>query len=232
MAASEATPRKTAKRRIFIVDDHPVVREGIALVINGAPDLEVCGEAADAPETMQALETARPDAVLVDISLKGTDGLELIRDIHAAYPELPTLVLSAHRESDFAERSIRAGAKGYVMKEESSEVMLCAIREVLDGQIHLSEQMTPKLLARLLQPGGKNSQSPVDLLSDREFEVFQLVGQGIPPAQVAEKLRISHRTVLVYCEHIKKKLDLKNAFELHHAAFSYVHGQPKPESNT
>ena len=212
-------------KKIFIVDDHPVLRRGISLLINEEEDMTVCGEAETAQETLDALEEARPDLVLVDISLKGMNGLELVKSIKASSPNLPTLVLSAHDASRYAERALRAGARGYVMKEENIDVVVTAIRKVLEGEIYLSDNIMPKILSKLVNGKTKAGATPQDVLSDRELEVFEMIGQGSRTSEIAEQLHLSAKTIQVYREKIKKKLGLPDSVKLHQSAFQWFHNE-------
>jgi len=215
------------KTKIVIVDDHPIVRQGLAELINHEGDLVVCGQAEDAHQAMKAIKELKPDMVIVDISLKETSGMELIKDIKARYPNLAVLALSMHDESLYAERSLRAGAKGYIMKAEATENVVTAIRKVLCGQIYVSDRMAAKLIHKLV--GGKTEvgASAIDRLSDRELEVFRLIGQGYGTRQIGEKLHLSVKTIETYRAHIKEKLNLADAGELLQYAIRWVTSQNK-----
>jgi len=205
---------KRAKLKVVLVDDHPIVRQGLAQMISREPDMEVCGEAETAAEALKAIAACHPDVAIVDLSLKGTGGLELLKDIKVRFPKLPVLVLSMYDESMYAERALRAGAKGYMMKEEATEKVLAAIRGILGGKIYLSEAMASRLLHMAVggrTPGGV---SPTERLSDRELEVFQLIGQGYGNTDIARQLHLSPKTVETYRAHIKEKLGLSGATEL------------------
>ena len=203
-------PRKS---RILIIDDHPIVRERLGELINQEPDLIVCGEADDGRSAMEAIEKTLPDLALVDISLKDTYGIELVKDIKNQHPKLLTLVLSMHEESLYAERALRAGARGYITKQEASRKVIGAIRQVLGGGIYASEKMAGILLGRVAgQPKGDGS--PTDRLSDREMEIFQLLGSGLAVREIAKRLHISVKTVEAHRTHIKEKLDIKTSPEL------------------
>jgi DNA-binding NarL/FixJ family response regulator len=214
---------RKAKYRVLLVDDHPILRKGLAELINQEADLMVCGEAEEAPKAFEAVGVLNPDVALVDISLKGGNGLELIKNIKARYPDLPLLVLSMHDETLYAERALRAGSLGYIMKEEAIEKVLTAIRHVIAGEIFLSDRMKGRLLNQLVGGRIKHGSSSIDSLSDRELEVFRLIGEGRGTRQIAEELRLSVRTVEAYREYIKDKLNLKNGTELVQHAFQYVH---------
>ena len=210
-----------AKSKVFIVDDHPIMRDGIAQLVNQQPDLVVCGEASSAPEALDALARIEPELMLVDISLTGMDGIELIKIVRKRKPGLPMLVLSMHPEALYAERSVRAGAKGYVMKHASPGTLLEAMRRVLAGKLFLSPEMTEKLLEKAAGDGLAGDGSPVAVLSDREVEVFKLIGQGLKPQRISDNLHLSVKTVETYCSRIKQKLGLKDASELLQMAISW-----------
>ncbi len=200
---------------ILIVDDHPVVRMGMAQLIRQEPDLGPCVEADGIRPALEAIAESKPDIVVVDISLKGESGLELMKDIKARWPGLPMLVLSMHDESVYAERVLRAGASGYMMKQEATDRLVTAIRCVLSGRTYLSENMTEKLLYRFLsstRPG--TGAGSVGRLTDRELQVFELIGQGVRTQAIAERLHRSVKTVESHREHIKNKLGLKDADQL------------------
>jgi DNA-binding NarL/FixJ family response regulator len=202
------------KSRVFVVDDHPIVRQGLALLINRESDLMVCGEAEDAQTAVQTVATAKPDILVVDISLNGPDGLDLLKDIRTRYRELPVLILSMHDESIYAERALRAGAQGYIMKQEATEKVLVALRRILSLEIYVSERIANRMLQRYI--GGSNTGRPSSIsdLTDRELEVFRLIGEGHSTRQIAEELHISVKTVESYQAHIKEKLSLRSAREL------------------
>src|SRR5438270_7685439 len=210
------------KIRILLVDDHAVVRFGIAQLINRQPDLTVCGEEEDASHALAAIGTLKPDLVIADISLKDSSGLELMRNIKAQYSGLPVLVVSGHDESIYAEIAFRAGALGYLMKEEALEKVVTAIRRVLSGAIYVSDALAAKMLQRQVRGHTDINESPVRSLSDREMEVFQLIGQWKKTREIAEELHLSVKTIEYYREQIKRKLDLKSAGELTHYATSWV----------
>jgi DNA-binding NarL/FixJ family response regulator len=203
------------KRRVLIVDDHAVLREGLALVINLQPDLLVCGEAGNVAGGLQAVATMEPDIALVDLSLMGGSGLELVKDLKAQYPDVPTLVLSLHDEALYAERALRAGARGYIMKRAPIPTLLAAIRKVLDGEIYLSETMGSVVVRQAVgDQGSPTSGDPLGQLSDRELEVFQLLGEGHGTREIAEQLGLSMKTVSCYRQNIQTKLHLKDAAAL------------------
>jgi DNA-binding NarL/FixJ family response regulator len=223
MARHAARSPGRQKHRLLLVEDHPVTREGLAQLLNQQSDLQVCGQAGTAPEALTAAELLKPDLVLVDISLGGRSGIELIKDLAGRYPTLPILVLSTHDELLYAERSLRAGAKGYVMKHERTEQVMAAIRLVLRGGVYLSEPMRDRLLHQAARGPGFFQGSEVDQLSDRELEVFQLIGQGCTTARIAANLHLSVSTVETHRAHIKEKLKLANATELVRRAIEWVH---------
>jgi len=203
--------KQGAKYRIVIADDHPIVREWLAHLINREADLIVCGQAADAPQTLQAIQSVHPDLAIVDLSMDGNRGTDLIQDIKACDEELPVLVLTMHDESLYAERAIRAGARGYINKREGGENLKKAIRCVLEGGIYLSENAGGILLSQLASPEAAGSTSPLNLVSDRELVVFQLLGRGHGPSQIASELHLSVKTIEGYMERIKQKLGLSDA---------------------
>ncbi len=217
--------KKTPKRSVFIVDDHSIVRRGLKQLIDQEADLAVCGEAENGQAALEAIKKLAPDVALVDLSLDGESGLELIKDIKARYPKVLGLVLSMHDEAFYAERVLRAGAKGYIMKLQAPDLILKAIRRVLSGEIYLSDPMASKMLRKVA--GGEDPivGSPIERLSDRELEVFQLIGIGLGTRHIAERLSRSVKTVETYREHIKLKLDLKDATELTQAAIQWLQSQ-------
>jgi DNA-binding NarL/FixJ family response regulator len=202
------------KRTVLLVDDHPVVRQGLALLINREPDLAVCGDAEEASTALRRIEELKPDLIVVDISLKGPDGLDLLKDIRARDPNLPVLILSMLDELLYAERALRAGANGYIMKQEATERVLVAIRRILGGEVYVSDRMADRMLHRFVGGGQTSQRSPIAALTDRELEVFRLIGEGRGTRQIAEELHISVKTVESYQAHIKEKLCLKNSREL------------------
>jgi DNA-binding NarL/FixJ family response regulator len=198
----------------MIVDDHELVRKGLLEMIEREGDLTVCGEAADGPGAMSQLRTVEPDVVLADITLQQGDGLELVKQIQASYPKLRVLVVSMHDENLYAERAIRAGAMGFVSKNEPAEAIVEAIRTVLRGRVHVSERLADRLLQRMTTKAPTPEETPLDTLSDREIEVLNLLGEGLSTREVAERLHLSTKTIHTYREHLKKKLGLKSASEL------------------
>ena len=203
------------KYKVFIVDDHPIVREGLAQMIRREPDLTVCGEAEDAQNALQMIHTAKPDILIVDISLHGPDGLDLLKSVRAKDPTLPVLILSMHDECIYAERSLRAGANGYIMKQEATENVLVALRRILNREVYVSPQIANKMLQRFVSAGAVHGKhSPLSELSDRELEVLRLMGEGHSTRQIADALHLSVKTVESYQAHLKEKLALKNSREL------------------
>ena len=222
MAMEEQRRAERNKAKVLVVDDHPIVRQGLSQLINQQDDLAVCGEAEDIHQALEAIATAKPDIAIVDITLKNVDGIELIKNIRMRYGKLPVLVLSMHNESFYAERILRAGAKGYIMKQEATEKLIMAIRKVLNGEVYLSDKMLTALLQKLLQSPSKPGDSPIECLSDRELEVFRLIGQGLRTQGIADKLYMSKKTVESHRAHIKEKLKLKGAIELLQHATQWV----------
>lgn len=218
---AHATP-VAAKRRIFLVDDHPITRQGVMVLINQEPDLEVCGEADSAPKAFDLLQKSKADLAVVDISLKTTSGIELTKNLKVLLPDLPVLIMSMHDESLYAERALRAGAKGYVMKQEASDNILIAIRRILDGELYLSEKMKEKMLHRLVHNRKDEVVFSIDTLSDREMEVFQLIGNGFSTRQIATKLNLSVKTIDSYREHLKLKLHIEKGADLVRHAIQWV----------
>ena len=217
--SSSAAARKDV-RRILIVEDHPIMRSGLVQLISNEKDLLVVGQFEEAGSAFGSIEKLKPDVAIVDLSLKGSSGLELIKSIKAAYPKLLMLVLSMYDESVYAERVLRAGAAGYVMKQEATDRVLIALRKVLNGGIYLSERMSSKFMHQLVGGGIKttNGGSLIERLSDRELEVFGLIGEGRGTRQIAEQLHLSVKTVESHRAHIKEKLNLRSATELVHRA--------------
>jgi len=202
------------KTKIILVDDHPLVREWLTSLIHQQPDLIVCGEAETAPMALKLMASAKPEVAIVDISLKGGSGLELIKDIKISHPEVAVIVLSMHDERLYAERALRAGARGYIMKRETARNVIAAIRRVLEGKLYLSEKLSAWFAEKFVDGPASAFGSPVEQLSDRELEVFQLLGEGQETRQIAESLHLSMKTVQAYCSRIKEKLKLANATEL------------------
>lgn len=215
----------TARAQVLVVDDHPIVREGLMRVIDATSDLRICAHAESIPQALEAVEKAKPVMAIVDIALGGQNGIELIKDLKTRYPDLPVLVHSMYDESMYAERCLRAGAKGYVMKQEPPERLLQGARRVLRGEVFLSEAMTRQLLCRISNgPAGKGN-SPAELLSDRELEVFEFLGRGYRTKEIAEMLHLSEKTIQTYREHIKEKLGLRDAVTLVRRAVQWFESQ-------
>lgn len=223
VAPANPPVNRKPKTKVLLVDDHPILRTGLRRMIDQEADMQVCGEAEDGPKAFELCGTLTPDIAVIDISLKGSNGIELVKNLKARYPELPTLVLSMHDESLYAERALRAGSRGYIMKEEAIEQVLVAIRRALAGEIFLSEKMKSRMIQQMASGKGKVVSSPIEQLTDRELEVFRLIGEGHSTRQIAGQLHLSVRTVEAYREYIKGKLNLKNATELVQHAFHWVH---------
>jgi DNA-binding NarL/FixJ family response regulator len=222
MSKEKTTVPVGQKNKIFIVDDHPIVRKGLAQLINQEPDMVICGEAESAQSALELLKKIKPDLAIVDISLQGIDGIELIKKIKVRDANLPILVVSMHDESLFAERALRVGAKGYIMKQEAIEKMMEAIRRVIKGEVYVSERVSATIVKKFIDGKTESARSPVEVLSNRELEVFQLIGQGFGTRQIAQELNVSIKTVESYRANIKEKLNLKNATELLRHAVHWV----------
>lgn len=230
LAACQAS---TEKRKVLIVDDHPIVRQGIAQLINRESDLEVCCEAGDAEQAIEAIckcsgndsNCCATDIAIVDMSLPGLSGIELIKTLRVRYPDLPVLVISMHDESLYAERALRAGAKGYIMKQEATEKVLTAIRQILHGEIYISDKMRSKILQRIIDNRFEAPSSPVSRLSDKELEVLRLIGKGLRTSDIASELHRSVKTVEAHRANIKDKLSLKNATELVRFAVQWIESE-------
>jgi DNA-binding NarL/FixJ family response regulator len=211
-----------SKKTVLIVDDHPLVRDSLKRLINHEKDMVVCGEAENAQQAFEIIEDKPPSMAIIDITLKHSNGLELIRTIKAQNAELPVLVLSMHEESLYADRALRAGATGYITKHQPAEEILQAIRRVMRGEVYLSEKMTLGYLKGLISGGAKVMPQSVDRLTDRELEVLSLMGRGMSARDISKQLQLAPPTVDTYRARIKEKLDLKNAAELQHFAFRWV----------
>ena len=212
------------KLRILVVDDHPIVRQGLALMIDQEPDLEVCGEAEAADQALRALTRLQPDILVLDLSLPGNDGIGLLKTIRAAHPSLPILILSMHDESVYAERALRAGANGYIMKQEATERVLVALRRILKGEVYLSDRLADRMLRRAVgqpNPSRRPSRPELASLTDRELEVFELIGRGLGTREIARELELSVKTVESYQAHIKEKLSLPSARALMQRAIEW-----------
>ncbi|HUN54858.1 MAG TPA: response regulator transcription factor [Smithella sp.] len=228
MAANKTS--KTDKHRILIVDDHPIFRQGLAQLINQEDDLCVCGEAEDYQGAMKAVAELKPAMIIVDITLKDMSGIDLIKELRKLHKGITMLVISMHDESLYAERAFRAGAKGYIMKQEASESVVKAIRQVRQGGIYASHKMTDQILSRFVEGPGDIAESPLHTLTDREIEVFQLIGEGLSISEIGVRLHLSVKTIGTYRERIKEKLNLKNSTELLRYALNWV--EDKRESKT
>jgi len=206
--------------RILIVDDHPLVRTGLAQLIGDCPDLEVCGEAGDMAEALDQVDALHPDLAIIDLSLAGGSGLDLIERVKSRNPDMRMLVASMHDETLYAERVLAAGARGYINKQEAQERIILAIRRVLGGKVYLSERMTERMLSGMVDASG--DKRDIDSLSNRELQVFELIGQGVPTGRIAEQLNLSTKTIETHQAHIKKKLGLDSAHELTQRAIRWV----------
>ncbi|MHB0946892.1 MAG: response regulator transcription factor [Sedimentisphaerales bacterium] len=202
------------KTRILIVDDHPVIREGLIAIINHERDMNVCGQADDAYAAQKAVGELKPDVVVTDISLKNSDGIELTKNIKTTHPGLPVIILSVHDESLYAERALLAGAKAYLMKDKVSENIIKAIRTVLSGEIYVSDAILKKFLHKIAGDKAGKVKTPIESLSDREFEIFRLIGEGVKASQMAKQLHLSVKTIETYRSRIKEKLNLSDASQL------------------
>jgi len=211
---AKTSPKLERKRRVFLVDDHPVLRQGLGRLINDQPDLEMCGEAESPLDALRLLAAAKPDVAIVDLTLKGGDGLELCKQIRDRFSTLAVLVVSMHDEALYAERALKAGARGYVMKQEPQETVMAALRTVARGDVYLSPKMSAKLLLNFSGAKSDSDIPPLERLTDRELEIFRLIGEGQSVRTIAEKLFLSTKTVEAHKEHIKQKLNLKSSNEL------------------
>lgn len=211
-----------AKSRIFIVDDHAMFREGLRQLLDHEPDLVVCGDAPSAEAALEGIRQAKPDLVVVDISLAGSSGIDLIKSLKTVDEDLPILVVSMHDESLYAERSMRAGAMGYVMKQEPSKTVKSAIRKVLGGDIYLSDRMSSSVITRFMRGSAEAAPSPLETLSDRELEVFRMLGLGKGPRQIAEEMEVAVPTINSFRNRIKEKLGLKSSTEVMLHAIQWV----------
>ena len=220
--SSGLTRGQRKKYKVLLVDDHPIIRHGVAALIQSEADLEVCAEADTPHGALEAVAQHKPDVVLADLSFEGLSGIELIKDFKVRHPNLPVLILSMHDESFYAERVLRAGAMGYIMKQEASEQVVNALRRVLSGQIYLSQKMCTRLLNSVFDNKATDRESPIETLSDRELEVFELIGQGLATRQIAQKLHLSVKTIESHRAHVKSKLGLKTSTELVQAAIRWI----------
>ena len=215
----------TVRKRILILDDHPITRYGVTQLINHEPDLLVCGEAESAQQALAAIKAAPPDLVLADITMPGRSGLEFIKDMQAQHPDVDVLVMSMHDENIYAERVLRAGGRGYIMKNEGGEKLLEAIRQVLQGQVYVSQRMSAALLEGFTPRRAGGGEATPGALSDREFEVFQLIGQGLSARQIGQRLNLSVKTVATHRQHIKQKLKVQTGPELMRLAVRWAAAQ-------
>jgi DNA-binding NarL/FixJ family response regulator len=223
VSKAKPAPRAEKAKRIVIVDDHPLFRKGLEQLINSSDDaFHICGEAGDAAEGISVIRKLKPDLAIVDLSLPGANGIELVKNIRAEFQKLPVLILSMHDESLYALRALRAGAQGYVMKQEALENVIVAIREVLAGRPYLSSDMSAKLITNFAS--GTNETNPTDRLSDRELEILELIGKGRDVREIAKALYISAKTVETHRAHIKEKLNLKNARQVTRFAMQWLEG--------
>ena len=217
--------KKPGPKKILVIEDHPIMRSGLAELIGRESDLMLCGEADDADKALKAIEKLKPDIALVDITLKDSSGIDLIKDIKIRWPKLPVLVLSMHEEFVYAERVLRAGARGYVTKTGASATVIAAVRQVLSGGVYLSESIISKVLHKMVGAGNDLGTFPIDRLSDREFEVFDLIGQGLEMRQIAQKLHLSVKTIDTHRDHMKRKLNLGSATELLKYAVQWIQSE-------
>jgi DNA-binding NarL/FixJ family response regulator len=220
---------KLSSTRIVLVDDHDLVRQGLVALFDDVPDMEVCGQAGEYGEALDLVQKELPDVAVVDITIKGGSGLELIKQIDTRFPSVKILALSMHDEMLFAERVLRAGAEGYLNKGEPGDKVIEALREIVGGRIYLSSEVTDKILQRVVVGGDAETQSLVDSLSDRELEVLELIGRGMTTRQIAENLNLSKKTVDTYRDHLKRKLQLKTANELIRYAVAWTLGRQQDQ---
>ena len=222
---SQDANSSSQKSRVFLVDDHTMFREGLRQLIEREPDLMVCGDAADAGSALEAIQSSNPDLVVVDISLGGTSGIDLIKAIKKEHEDLPLLVVSMHDESLYAERALRAGAMGFVMKHEPSKTVKAAIRKVLGGDMYLSEKMALSMVGKFMHGSNETPESPLEALSDRELEVFRMLGQGKAVRIIAEEMNVTIPTINSFRNRIKEKLRLKTSTEVMLRAIQWVQDQ-------
>lgn len=222
LAPSPAPATQRQKTRVLIVEDHPVTRHGLKALINQQLNLEVCGEADSAPAALDILDRSKPDLAIVDVSLKSTSGIELTKEIKSRAPQVMVLVVSMHDEALYAERALRAGAMGYVMKQEAGEKVVTAIQHLLRGELYLSGNMAERMLHRFVNKKSDGMVFAIDTLSDREMEVFQLIGTGFSTRQIADKLKLSSKTIDSYREHLKLKLGLATGADLMRHAIQWA----------
>lgn len=227
-AKADPAEAEPGKKKIFIVDDHAMFRDGLRRLVDTEADLRVCGDAADGADALQKIAQTQPDLVIVDLSLEGTSGIDLIKAIKRDFEDMPILVVSMHAESLYGDRALRAGAMGYVMKSEPATTVLEAVRKVLGGDVHLSEKMATQLVTKFVQ--GESSElppSPVETLSDRELEVFRMLGQGKSTGEIAKEMNLALTTVSTFKNRIKEKLNLKNSTETALYALQWFSQEPQ-----
>lgn len=222
MPARRSKPEHASRRTVLIVDDHPTFRRGLASLLQSEPDLAVCGEAGSSEAALRAIQQGHPDLVIVDLALGESDGLDLVKEMKRRHPRIPALVLSMHDEAMYAERCLRAGARGYVTKQQLDETVLAAIRRLLAGQTYMSDTLKERLAARFVAGRDLAVGMPLDPLSDRELQVYRLIGHGRSTRQIAEALHLSVKTIESHREHIKQKLMVESASELVHRATQWV----------
>lgn len=222
ISSEYVSPSAVTRKSIFVVDDHPVVRDGYARLITNQPDMDLAGETGDAALALEMIRKARPDLVLLDLSLKSGNGLEICKQINTEFPDIKVLVVSMHDETLYAERVLRAGADGYVNKAEATRKLIEAVREVLGGKYYLSPRMRERMLTRAIGVDGFEDHSPIDRLSDRELEVFEQIGSGMTTREIAAALKLSPKTIESYRENLKAKLNLTNSTELTRHAVHWV----------
>jgi len=222
MPAMTSDPDRLAKRKILMVDDHPVLRRGLAALIESEPGLALCGEAATCRAALDAIRIRHPDLVIVDLVLEGCDGLDLVKDMKTRHPQIPALVVSMHDEAMYAERTLRAGARGYVTKQELDDTLLTAIHRLLDGEMFMSRKLEARLAAKFVTGRTFDTSSALNTLSDRELQVFRLIGQGRSTRQIAETFHLSIKTIESHREHIKEKLRIESTSELAQRATQWV----------
>ena len=221
---------KKIKQKIFIVDDHPIVRRGITQLINQEPEFIVCGEASDMASALRAISTCNCDLVIVDLSLGQDSGIRLIEEILLGNPDMKILVLSMHDESLYAERCFRAGAKGFIMKQEPPEQVISALKIILNGEVYISDNLSSRLLKKLVSNQPATFSSPIEQLSNRELEVFQLIGKGVKTRKIAEQLNLSVKTIETYIDHIKRKMNLEDSRDLIQHAVQWGMNEKSPSA--
>lgn len=222
MTSRQNPPGRHTPSRVVIVDDHPMVRERLTEILQRENDMLVCGEAEDCQHALEVVKKTEPDLVIVDLTLKNSHGIDLIKDLRLRHPDIKVLVVSMHDESLYAERAIRAGAQGYITKQEATKKVLFAVRSVLDGKVYLSDKAALRLASKVLGQSRPQSGSPLDLLTDRELRVFELIGHGHGTRQIAETMRLHMPTIETYRARIKEKLHLRDADELRQNAIRWV----------